>query len=144
MFRSVRSVLSRATRPPFHDPDPTGLIPEGYRDTFAVRLRLLLVLFLIQGMVPAIGETAEAVVHYVATGHLAHTDADQGDLGDQGQEHGCSPTEHRCGCCTAQPVVAAQRESSVPRPFVAASTARSDAGRSLNRAQEPPFRPPIA
>jgi hypothetical protein len=107
-------------------------------------LRLLLVLFLIQGMVPAIGEVGEAVVHYATTGHLAHTDADQGDLGEQGQEHGCSPTEHRCACCTGQPVVAAQRESVEPRPFVAATSARASAGAYLTRAQEPPFRPPIA
>jgi hypothetical protein len=32
-------------------------------------------------MVPAIGEVGEAVVHYATTGHLAHTDADEGDLG---------------------------------------------------------------
>jgi hypothetical protein len=107
-------------------------------------LRLLLILFLIQGMVPAIGEVGEAVVHYAMAGHLAHTDADQGDLGEQGDEHGCSPTEHRCTCCTAQPMVAAQQGSVMPSPPVVLSSVRASADRYPGLAQKPPFRPPIA
>ena len=107
-------------------------------------LRILLVLFLIQGMVPAIGEAAEAVVHYAVAGHLAHTDADQGDLGDQGDEHGCSPTQHHCTCCSAQSVIPNSAGLTSTFHHVAASTATPNEGRSLNRAQEPPFRPPIA
>ena len=52
-------------------------------------MRTALVILLIYGLVPALGEVAEAVTHYVTEGHLAHTAADEGDLGDQGHEHGC-------------------------------------------------------
>ena len=54
-------------------------------------IRLLLVLVLIHGLMPAFGEAAEAVVHYATTGLLAHSEAGEGDLGDQGGAHGCSP-----------------------------------------------------
>jgi len=107
-------------------------------------LRLALVLLLVHGMVPALGETAEAVVHFVETGHLAHTAADQGDLGDQGGEHGCSPTEHRCTCCAAQPVVLANAGRAVPAPVAVATGAGASALPWPSRALEPPFRPPIA
>lgn len=107
-------------------------------------MRLLLVLLLVHSLVPAFGEVAEAVVHYASTGHLAHSDADEGDLGDQGDEHGCSPTHHRCDCCTTQPVVVTPSRqvvriawtSSVPTSVVATQVAP--------RPPDRPFRPPIA
>ncbi len=107
-------------------------------------MRLLVVLALVNGMVPGLREAVEAVAHYAATGHLAHTDADHGDLGDQGAEHGCSPTEHRCACCPAQPVIAPYAEIALPvvAPAVEESPARVE--RLVTRALEPPFRPPIA
>jgi hypothetical protein len=48
-------------------------------------MRLLLVLTLLHGLAPGLGELAESVVHYVAEGHLAHSAADHGDLGCQGE-----------------------------------------------------------
>ncbi len=107
-------------------------------------MRLLLVLFLIHGMVPALGEVAEAAVHYVVAGHLAHTGADHGDLGDQGAEHGCSPTEHHCTCCAAQAIVATSPGAFTVAPPRAEVPAFADPGRPVSRPLEPPFRPPIA
>jgi len=107
-------------------------------------MRVLLVLLLVHGLCPALGEVAEAVVHYAAEGHLPHTAADQGDLGDQGEEHGCGTTQHLCSCCASQVLAAAPREE-VPGPE--AAPARWPApGQALASLHEPtpPFRPPIA
>jgi hypothetical protein len=107
-------------------------------------VRLLLVLVLVHGLVPDLAEIAETAVHYASTGHGAHTAADMGDLGDQGREHGCGTTQHRCACCVAQAVV-------VPAP--AASVALEGGSREplvsagvVLAAGEParPFRPPIS
>ena len=106
-------------------------------------MRLLLALTLIHGMVPAFGEVAEAAVHYVVAGHLAHTSADHGDLGDQGEEHGCCPTDHHCACCSAQPVLAAQPDASIPGLHLSAGPIGTWAQRRVTRSPEPPFRPPI-
>ncbi len=107
-------------------------------------MRVLLVLALVHGLAPDLAEVGEAVVHYVRTGHVAHTAADQGDLGDQGPEHGCGSTQHRCTCCGAQAValprelVPAVRNGSAPRAPVPARA--RPAAREPNR----PFRPPIS
>ena len=107
-------------------------------------MRLLLVLVLVHGLVPAFGEAAEAVAHYATTGHLAHSDADEGDLGDQGDEHGCSPTHHRCDCCAAQPVVATPARQVVRVAWIPSRLPPAAAGRVAPRAPDRPFRPPIA
>ena len=78
-------------------------------------MRLALVLALIHGLVPGLGELAEAGVHYVVKGHLAHSDADHGDLGDVGDEHGCGGAQHLCGCCASQ-VVGEQGVSAPEEP----------------------------
>ncbi|MET0405482.1 MAG: hypothetical protein ABW123_23900 [Cystobacter sp.] len=67
-------------------------------------LRVLLVLILVNGLVPALGEAFEAVEHYVTTGHVAHFESGENDL-NTGREHGCGPTSHHCRCCTSQSVV---------------------------------------
>lgn len=107
-------------------------------------MRLLLVLVLIHGLVPAFGEVAEAVVHYATSGHLAHSAADEGDLGDQGGEHGCSPTSHRCACCAPQPVVASPVRVAVRIAWTPSRLPAADAGQLLSRPLDRPFRPPIA
>lgn len=96
------------------------------------------------GLVPGLGEIAETVVHYAMEGHLAHSDADHGDLGDLGHEHGCGGTQHLCGCCAAQvfvaqPVVVASRafEPHEPTPMYERRLV------SLHD-PAPPRRPPIA
>ena len=107
-------------------------------------MRTLLALFLIHGMAPALGEVVETAVHFAMAGHLAHSDADHGDLGDQGDEHGCGTTEHRCQCCASQ-VVAPPASSDVA--YRAPSARRAFAPpASLATADDPAplYRPPIA
>ena len=106
-------------------------------------MRLLLVLLLVNGLTPALGEVVEAAVHLAATGHLAHSADDRGDLGEQGDEHGCGATQHHCGCCASQVIV--------PAPGLGASTSPAPAARpqvacaTLASLHEPtpPYRPPI-
>jgi hypothetical protein len=107
-------------------------------------MRLLLVLVLIHGLVPAFGEVAEAVAHYATTGHLAHSEADEGDLGDQGGEHGCSPTSHRCACCAPQPFVATPARQVVRIAWTPNRLPPAEAEQVAPRAPDRPFRPPIA
>jgi len=112
-----------------------------YRSQF---MRILLMMWLAIGMVPGLGEFAETVVHLATSGHLPHTDADHGDLGDQGHEHGCGTTQHRCDCCASQSVAMAPQlqvaGSSVPTP---AQEPRCGVLASIHE-PTPPFRPPIA
>jgi hypothetical protein len=107
-------------------------------------MRLLLVLTLIHGLVPALGEVVEAVVHYAVEGHLAHSDADAGDLGDQGCEHGCGTTDHRCQCCSSQVLAAPARTVIGQLASVAAASPATDDTFVGDPAPSPPFRPPIA
>ena len=107
-------------------------------------MKALLVIALIHGLVPAFGELVEATVHYATTGHLAHSDADEGDLGDQGAEHGCSPTAHHCDCCVAQAVVAPIPETGAPVAWRELPWSPSTLDRAATRSLDPPFRPPIA
>lgn len=107
------------------------------------RVRALLVILLVHGLVPGLAEVGEALVHYARTGHAAHSEADHGDLGDQGPEHGCGTTQHHCTCCTGLEVaapgaVAIALHAGVARPVVPVE--------SPHAAREPsrPFRPPIS
>ena len=107
-------------------------------------MKALLVIALIHGLVPAFGELLEATVHYATRGHLAHSAADEGDLGDQGDEHGCSPTRHFCACCAAQPLAAPAAAAGVPVAWSRARRPAASAGHAASRTLDPPFRPPIA
>lgn len=107
-------------------------------------VRILLVLMLVNGLVPALAEVGETIVHYVRTGHVAHTQADEGDLGDQGPEHGCGTTEHHCTCCATQVVVPS---ADVAVASLDSRTEKAIAPPELTLAvREParPFRPPIS
>lgn len=107
-------------------------------------VRVLLVLMLVHGLAPGLAEIGESVVHYARTGHAAHTAADRGDLGDQGSEHGCGTTQHRCTCCATQSVAPAG-EVVVASLDGGAAKALAPAETKL-AAREParPFRPPIS
>lgn len=98
---------------------------------------------LLNGLVPALGEALEAVVHYVESGHIAHLTQGETDLGDLGQEHGCGPTSHHCGCCASQPVLAAgtQRLASLAVPV--GEPVVSEGLRYVEGARARLFRPPI-
>jgi hypothetical protein len=106
-------------------------------------VRALLVAVLIHGLAPGFAEAAEALVHYAATGHLAHSPGEQ-DLGEQGAEHSCGVAFHHCGCCASMGMMPHERSDvACPAPPVdgdARLTLRGHASRPL----EPPFRPPIA
>lgn len=107
-------------------------------------MRLLLVLLLVNGLVPSLGEVVETAAHYALEGHLAHSDADHGDLGDLGHEHGCGTTEHHCTCCASQP---AGLPAAAPAGPAAPSAERlASPGRRLASLHDPapPSRPPIA
>jgi hypothetical protein len=107
-------------------------------------VRALLVALLVHGLAPGLAEVAEGVAHYAATGHAAHSPLDQGDLGDQGEEHGCGTTQHRCACCATQALAAPTR---VILPALRSPRAHppppADAALAV-RAPARPFRPPIA
>lgn len=112
----------------------------GYRPAL---VRLLLVLFLAGGLVPGLGEVVETVTHYVGEGHLVHSSAERGDLGDQGHEHGCGTTEHHCTCCASQALGLSEPGPALPAsgpPLPGYGPSRRLA--TLHH-PAPPHRPPI-
>jgi hypothetical protein len=107
-------------------------------------MRLVIVLALVHGLVPGLGELVEAAVHYAVAGHLAHSDADRGDLGDPCREHGCGTTEHHCVCCASQ-VFVAQPSDAAPAALPSTESARVDHVQLASlHDPAPPRRPPIA
>jgi hypothetical protein len=107
-------------------------------------MRFLLVTWLALGLAPGFGEVVESAVHYVTAGHLAHSDADHGDLADQGDEHGCGTTEHRCSCCVSQAV--APPPVTTVLGLATGMSGLPPTGASLSSLHDPapPYRPPIA
>jgi hypothetical protein len=114
-------------------------------DSIGAVVRLILVLLLVHGLAPELAEVGEALVHYARTGHVAHTAADDGDLGDQGPEHGCGTTQHHCTCCSATEALAPSSEAVVGSLDGGASRPLPGPELTLAR-REParPFRPPIS
>jgi hypothetical protein len=105
-------------------------------------VRWLLLAILINGLAPGIAEAGEAVVHYVQTGHLAHSPGEE-DLDDQGPEHSCGVVFHQCGCCTAMTVLPHDGAGAgEPAPMVERA-ALVNRTRVVTRSLEPPLRPPI-
>ncbi|MCY1024041.1 hypothetical protein [Pyxidicoccus sp. MSG2] len=82
-------------------------------------LRLLLVIVLVHGLVPSLGEGVELAVHYATSGHLAHFEPGEKDLDVGNQEHGCGPVAHHCRCCASQPVLPTSVAEVAPSPPVA-------------------------
>jgi hypothetical protein len=106
-------------------------------------VRLLLILTLINGLAPSLGELAETAVHLAVEGHLAHSQAAHCGQGERGDEHGCGTTEHHCTCCASQVVVSTQAsEFSVSLAVAPRHSVTPDALVSLHE-PTPPFRPPI-
>ena len=118
-----------------HSPRPAVMVP--------AKMRLLLITWLAVGMAPGLGEIAETAVHLTISRHLAHSEADHGDLGDQGSEHGCGTTQHHCDCCASQ-VVAAVAPTVVLRLTSRCGDQPASTGipASLHE-PTPPYRPPI-
>jgi hypothetical protein len=106
-------------------------------------VRVALVIALIHGLVPGLGEVAETAVHYAVEGHLAHSADDRGDLGDLGHHHGCGTTEHLCGCCASQ-VLATPAVPVAPCAAASNETARLERWQLVSlHDPAPPRRPPI-
>lgn len=57
-----------------------------------------LVLVLISAMTPGALELSENLFHLAWQGHAAHESADGDDHGPVDDEHGCTPSQHFCGC----------------------------------------------
>jgi hypothetical protein len=106
-------------------------------------MRFLLVMWLAAGLAPGLGEIAESVVHLATSGHLAHSDADHGDLGNQGDEHGCGTTQHHCGCCASQVVASAHAGEVAMSQLVAPGLAVTPEALVSLHEPTPPYRPPI-
>jgi len=107
-------------------------------------MRLVLLLALVHGLVPGLAEIAETAIHYATEGHLAHSEADHGDLGDVGREHGCGGARHHCGCCASQAFVA-HPAPSTPSPSPSREGTSVDGLRFVSlHHPAPPRRPPIA
>lgn len=106
-------------------------------------MRFVLTIWLAIGMAPGLGEIAESMVHYVTAGRLAHSDADHGDLDDQGTEHGCGTTQHTCGCCASQVVAATPPAAAATPLFVGVGWIPGASALSSLHDPAPPTRPPI-
>jgi len=107
-------------------------------------VRLLLILTLINGLAPSLGELAEAAVHFAVEGHLAHSQAAHCELGERGDEHGCGTTDHHCTCCASQAVIAPPAGTVLPAVPSGSRPVVERARLASLHAPAPPYRPPIA
>jgi len=107
-------------------------------------MRVALLVLIVNGLVPGLGEVVESAVHFAVEGHLPHGDVECADLGDQGDEHGCGTTEHLCSCCVSlsflAPAAGFAPLVAQPRPH---GHRAGDRVASLDP-PAPPLRPPIA
>lgn len=106
-------------------------------------LRVLVLLSVLHGLVPGLGEIVESAVHLATAGHLAHTPGEE-DLGEQGPEHSCGTTLHTCGCCATQPVAPCGRLALAGDGRRHERRPRQDARPVVQLELARPFRPPIA
>jgi hypothetical protein len=105
-------------------------------------VRWLLLALIVHGLAPGIAEAGEAVVHYVSTGHFAHSPGEE-DLGEQGPEHSCGVVFHDCACCAAMTVLPHPRAEFARPNAPVDGAAPAGFAHVANRSLEPPFRPPI-
>lgn len=110
-------------------------------------LRLLVALLVLLGLTPGGFELVENLEHIAHDGHFAHADdhVEEADHGDAGDEHGCTPMMHTCGCHTSANALlgGSLAELLMPESQPEQSPlARDD--RPLARATAPPTPPPNA
>ena len=101
----------------------------------------VLVLLLIFTMTPSASEAMELVAHAVVFGDYAHAE-DDAHSGQGGDEHGCTPLFHQCGCHASGVGTAAVQALALrfaQAPQVATVTPPTE---SLDRDSEPPPQPP--
>jgi hypothetical protein len=113
-------------------------------------LRWALCALVVFGLVPGATELVENLEHLLHDGHLRHSTAHEVVADDEacdgeGDEHGCTPLDHRCGCCTSVAGIAGVRDPlSQPLPSEARPEVRSTIiQRPVSRDVSPPVRPPI-
>jgi hypothetical protein len=106
-------------------------------------VRALLIILLLHGLVPGLGEIVETVIHRMTTGHFAHTAGEPHDEGSDAGEHGCTPTAHRCHCCPSQPVLARLRTFFDGPSVVAVEIASARTQGASDGVSASVFRPPI-
>ncbi|MBJ6761725.1 hypothetical protein JGU66_13200 [Myxococcaceae bacterium JPH2] len=107
-------------------------------------MRVLLVIVLVLGLVPPLGEAVEMAVHFATTGHLAHFQAGEKDLDAGNREHGCGTVAHHCSCCVSQSMLPSGTAQTVLLPIQTGEPIR---GAELKVATGMPqrlLRPPIA
>ncbi len=108
------------------------------------RVRVVLFILLLNGLVPSLAEVVELFGHFVGTGHVAHFQVGESDLPELGDdEHGCGPTSHHCGCCVSQSILLREVVAALPQrhAFTGESFAhpRSPRGAPLSRVERPPI-----
>ena len=99
-------------------------------------------------MTPLSQELVEAAEHLVHDGHLPHSEAhleDEAEEAHEGDEHGCTPVQHRCGCCASMPgILDVPLHLDRPVGLTDAPLQIELAPRTWStRSQAPPTRPPI-
>ena len=107
------------------------------------RMRWMLFIVLLNGLVPSLAEAIELGAHFAETGHLAHFEDADGDLPAPGtDEHGCGPTSHHCGCCVSQSVLVTET-APMPGSLLAQAEPFARMSWALEGSTAPPQRPPI-
>lgn len=114
-------------------------------------LRKLLALALALSLLPGLVELAESAEHLLLDGHLPHSEqhelveATEAHDHGPGDEHGCTPMSHSCGCHMSSPAVVGDAASIAYRPTYITERRPIAAVQTLtSRANAPPTRPPIA
>ncbi len=107
-------------------------------------MRLLLLIVLVNGLAPSLGEAVELVVHYASSGHFAHSEENESDLGDVGKEHGCSPTAHHCRCCASLQAVLPVSHGEAARTWTSDDPLRAPEQKVASGVHHRLLRPPIA
>lgn len=113
-------------------------------------LRLLATLLVCISMLPGWVEIVENIEHLVHDGHLAHLGDHAGDEEVAHHdaleaEHGCTPTNHTCGCHASVPILLSDAFS-LPSRSGRVVNAQPPTLRVvlLHRANAPPVPPPLA
>ncbi|MGQ0504248.1 MAG: hypothetical protein ACT4TC_02935 [Myxococcaceae bacterium] len=84
----------------------------------------------------------EFVGHFAFSGHFAHFEPDESDLG--GDEHGCTAGRHQCGCCQSQTILLPDARTFVAVNVLGQVLVMGSDVAPLTGHLAPPFRPPIS
>jgi len=113
-------------------------------------LRRLIAITVAVLMLPGLTEILESVEHLVHDGHLPHSEQHEVELASEdhdatlGDEHGCTPISHQCGCHVSAPAILAAATALHPRaPMPVVRRPMFDEQTPLTRANAPPTPPPI-